>query len=99
MMSSWQGMTLGVAAGLLWNVVNLWCLAYLLRLWIGEGASKRQVAMWAVVKFPLLYAAAFVLLRHPAVSVVGFGLGFTVVLLLAGLWTLLSARRLAPHHG
>lgn len=99
MTHSWQEIALGVAAGMLWNAASLWCLGQLLRVWVGPGASKRRVAMWVVVKFPLLYAAALWLLTHPAVSVVGFGLGFTMMLTLAGLWMLLSARRLAHQHG
>ena len=42
-----------------------------------------QVGGWLLVKFPLLYALLFVSFRHQAVSLLGFGVGFTVVLVVA----------------
>jgi hypothetical protein len=88
-------MVLGLLVGGLWNAINLWCLAHLLRAWIGPRPSRRKVLGWLVVKFPLWYAVAIVLLRQPRISMVGFGAGFTLVLLAAAGWQLLSTRRLA----
>jgi len=73
---------LSVAAGGAWNLANLWCLMQLLDAWLGR-ASKRRALGWVLVKFPVLYGLVFVLLAQPRVSVVGFGLGFTLVLFLA----------------
>ena len=70
----------GVLAGGAWNLASLWCLARLLNAWLGPHPSRRRVIGWLLVKFPLLYLLVFLLLRRPAVSLVGFGVGFTVVL-------------------
>ena len=86
-------MLLGVVAGGLWNVLNLWCLTHLLRVWVGTNPSTRRALAWAAVKFPVLYGAAIALIRNPSVSIAGFCLGFTGVLLAAGLRSLFIARR------
>ncbi len=89
---SWGGRSLacGLLAGGLWNLASLWCLSRLLSAWVAPQRSKRLAITWLVVKFPLLYGAAVVLLRHPALSLsarqagpIGFGLGVTVVLVVA----------------
>ncbi len=73
----------GVLAGGLWNLTSLWCLAQLLRAWLGPKPSQRRAIGWLLVKFPFLYVGIFFLMRHPAVSLLGFGIGFTVVLVVA----------------
>lgn len=106
---------LGVVAGGVWNLTSLWCLVHLLNAWLvplpvasAEGGSaprrrpwwRRQGVGWLLVKFPLLYAIAVIVLRVPAVSIVGFGIGFTVVLLVMAVTLALRARHLAtPSHG
>lgn len=87
-------LVLGMLAGGAWNLVNLYCLARLLRAWLGPQRSTRRVAAWLLAKFGVLYVMVFWLLRLPTVSPVGFGLGFTVVLITA-VWLLaLRTRRL-----
>ena len=85
-------LALGVLAGGLWNAASLWCLASLLNAWLGPVPSQRRVIGWLAVKFPLLYVLAFGALKLPSVSLIGFGIGFTVTLVavMASLW------RLAP---
>ncbi len=85
-------LALGVLAGGLWNAASLWCLAGLLKAWMGPAPSQRRAIAWLLVKFPLLYAVAFAALRLPPVSLIGFGIGFTVTLaaVVVSLW------RLAP---
>ena len=102
-----QPLALGVLAGGLWNLANLYCLTRLLTAWLGpprpaghDGRggrrSTRRVVGWLLVKFIALYFLAFALLRLPGVSPVGFGVGFTVVLI-GAVWLLaLRARRLVP---
>lgn len=75
--------SLGVLAGGAWNLANLWCLSRLLATWLGQHRSRRRVIGWILVKFPLLYLAAFGLLNLPGMSFVGFGVGFTAVLISA----------------
>ena len=72
---------LGVFAGGAWNLASLWCLVQLLNAWLGPAPSRKRVWGWLLVKFPLLYFLAFGLLWTKAVSAVGFGVGFSVVLL------------------
>ena len=87
----WNGpLALGIAAGGAWNLLNLWCLVTALTVWLDQSPSRRRAIAWFVIKFPLLYLAAFGLLSHPSVSPIGFGIGFTVVLALAA--TLLVVR-------
>ena len=74
---------LGVVVGAAWNLINLWCLSSALTIWLDVAPSRRRAIAWFVVKYPLLYLAAFVALSHPAVSPVGFAIGFTVVLFAA----------------
>jgi len=91
---------LGVLAGALWNLASLWCLTQLLRAWLGPHPSRRRVLLWLLVKFPLFYLLVFVLLRHPAISIVGFGVGFTLVLLLVMGWVIRQSQRalaIRPH--
>lgn len=73
-------LALGVFAGAWWNAASLWCLTHLLTAWLGPAPSRRRAVGWLLVKFPLLYAVVFVFLRAPALSAIGFGLGFSAVL-------------------
>lgn len=92
--ATWWGarLALGVLAGGLWNGASLWCLANLLQAWLGPSPSQRKVIGWLLVKFPLLYVLAFGALKLPPVSLIGFGIGFTVTLVavMVTLW------RIAP---
>ena len=80
--ATWWGsrVALGVLAGGFWNVVSLWCLGNLLTAWLGPKHSQRRAIGWLLLKFPLLYGLAFVALRSPVISLIGFGVGFTVSL-------------------
>ena len=73
----------GVVTGGLWSLANLWCLERLLSAWLRPQPSRRRALGWVLVKFPLLYFIAFMLLRASFMSLVGFGIGFTVVLAVA----------------
>lgn len=71
---------LSAAAGAVWNLASLFCLRRLLRAWMGPQPSQRRAVAWVLVKFPLLYALVVCLFRMPQLSIVGFSLGFSVVL-------------------
>ena len=71
----------GMITGATWNLANLWCLRQLLTTWLGSKQSTPRVVAWLAVKFPLLYLAAWWLLSRPAISLIGFGIGFTMVLI------------------
>ena len=68
----------GVGAGMVWSLANAWALTRLVR---GSLASPqlprwRQTAWW-VVKLPLLYGVAALMLVSPWSSAVGFLTGFS----------------------
>ena len=90
---------LGIAAGVVWNVASLWCLSQMLGAWLGPRRSTRRALGWLLVKFPLLYAVIVLVFLKRAVSVVGFGIGFTVVLCGAVVAMASQARRMGRAHG
>ena len=94
-------LAISVLAGGLWNLANLWCLTRLLLAWLGPQASRRRVVGWLLIKFPLLYAMAFFLLRVPDSSALGFGIGFTLVLFVSLGWYAkhLPTALATPPHG
>lgn len=85
--------SLSLLAGAAWNGANLWCLRRLLGAWLGPKHSTRRVVVWLLVKYPLLYALAFCLLRQAQVSPVWFGCGFTLVLVAGLIAMALSVQR------
>ena len=87
-------MSLGVMAGGLWNAASLWCLSGVLQAWLGPHPSRRRVIGWLLLKFPLLYLVLLGLTGHARMSMVGFGVGFSLVLLIILGW--LIARAQAP---
>lgn len=72
---------MGVLAGGVWNLASLWCLTRLLNAWLGPQPSKHRAIWWLLAKLFLLSVLVFGILRAHWVSLVGFGIGFTVVLL------------------
>ncbi len=77
---------LGVAAGGAWNLTSLWCLMRLMQAWLGPHPSRTRAIVWLLVKFPLLYLLAVVCLSRASISLVGFGIGFSVVLMIVLGW-------------
>ena len=73
----------GILVGGTWNLLSLWCLVHLLNAWLGPKRSSRRAIGWLLLKFPLLYALIVVAFGHRAISLLGFGIGFTVVLVVA----------------
>ncbi|MDP3703325.1 MAG: ATP synthase subunit I [Candidatus Omnitrophota bacterium] len=87
---------LGILAGGLWNVANVWCLARALGVWLSPKlAPRRHQVGWFIVKFPLLYAVLFGLVQLPGISLMGFGIGFLIVIMAA---VFVSVRALKPVH-
>ena len=85
----------GLLAGTMWGCLNLWFLTQLVVEIFSPGKEirKGKVIVIAVVKFPLLYATGYILLKInylPAISLVsGFTLIFLVMFLKAmGRWVL-----------
>ncbi len=79
-MTDRDAFTVGLAAGGAWSWVNLWCLQRALRVWLSPSPRFWVAAVWIAAKL-LLYGLAVVLLLRPRLSPVGFGIGFTFVVL------------------
>jgi hypothetical protein len=89
---------IGLVAGGVWNLASVWSLRRLLGAWLGPSPSRRRALLWLLVKFPLLYLLAVALLRSPQVSSVGFGLGFTLVLIAAIAQVVMQVRSRTARH-
>jgi hypothetical protein len=87
-------LALGIVCGGFWHLASLWCLVHLLDAWLGPQPSRRHVIGWLLAKFPLLYVFVFVALRQPSISLIGFGIGFTVILVAAVGALAFSAQRM-----
>ena len=70
----------GLAVGAAWNLANLWCLSRVLSAWLGPHRSRRRAIAWLLIKLAALYPAAFIILNtHPQLAT-GFGIGFSLAL-------------------
>ncbi|HEX7401168.1 MAG TPA: ATP synthase subunit I [candidate division Zixibacteria bacterium] len=85
----------GILAGCVWGCLNLYFMTQLITEIFAPGkeVKKRKVVLISVVKFPLLYAAGYLLLKtsyFPPLSLIcGFTLIFLVIFLKAlGRWIL-----------
>ena len=87
-------LALDLFIGGVWNLASLWCLAQLLSAWLGPQPSQRRAIAWLLVKFPGLYVLAFMLIWKQLVAPVGFGVGFTMVLVMLVGWYIANLPRL-----
>ena len=76
--------SLGIFVGTLWGIVNLWLIRQFVVGYItAADRNAGRLALFAIIKFPVLYAVGFFLLRlgwFPVLSfVVGFSLIFVVI--------------------
>lgn len=77
-------MIVGILFGGLWGAANAAVLGLAARTWMRAQEFRWPSLLWLLIKFPVLYAAAWLMLRQPQCSPAGFAIGFTVVLVLAG---------------
>ena len=71
---------IGVLVGGVWNLASLWCLVHLLTAWLGPHPSRRRAIGWLLLKVALLALLVFGMLRRPGLSIAGFCVGLSVVL-------------------
>jgi len=72
---------LAVFSGGVWGIVNFIFLAALIRAaFRPDGVDRRRLLGLALVKFPMLYGAAYCLLTVPEFTPPRFLIGFSVVL-------------------
>ena len=75
---------IGVLLGCLWNAANLMLLKYLITGLISPSpGGKRNLLLLGLVKFPLLYAIGYFLLKFDYFSPDSLLVGFTVIFLVA----------------
>lgn len=98
---------LGLLVGCLWGVANFWALEHVLTAVLRpDTVDRRKAFIFAGIKFPVLYAAGFVILWkgwfEPVSLLAGFSLLFLVVLLKALGRTVMKMDQAAPskeaHH-
>ena len=70
-----------VLAGGLWNLASLWCLSRLLGAWLKPDPRRRVVLGWLALKGALLALLIGAVLCAPWLSFIGFGIGFTIALI------------------
>ncbi len=73
----------GILAGSAWGCLNLWFLTQLISEIFSPGKEikKGKVILITVVKFPLLYAAGYLLLEIIHLPPIGLLVGFTLIFL------------------
>jgi len=70
--------TIAILSGAIWSFLNLMFLTALVKAAIRpQGADGASSAAWAFVKFPLLYAAGYFLLKVPVFDPVDLLIGFS----------------------
>lgn len=73
--------TIAILSGAIWSFLNLMFLTALVKAAIRvDGADGASSAAWALVKFPLLYAAGYFLLKVPQFDPVHLLIGFSSLL-------------------
>lgn len=85
----------GVAVGAAWGAANVWALSVLLLgyvRWKGKGGTAWPLLLAGFVKFPLLYALGFALLRSGLLPTAGLLAGFSLVFVIFGIETAGLAR-------
>ena len=83
-----------ILAGGLWNLASLWCLTRLLGVWLRPDPSRNRLLGWLALKSAWLALLIGAVLRAPWLSFIGFGIGFTIMLIIIVASFALPSRRL-----
>lgn len=71
----------GFTAGAAWNIINVYLLSQVIINLITPHPSNRKLgAVAGVIKFPVLYAIGYLILRYTNPSVYGIMAGFSLIL-------------------
>jgi hypothetical protein len=72
--------SLGIFTGALWGIANLWFLRqFIVGCITNEDRNPARLALFALIKFPVLYVAGFFLLWLGWFPVSSFVLGFSLI--------------------
>lgn len=75
---------LGVFVGTAWNIANFHFLSELTVAVLTPGERNvKRVAVWALLKFPVLYAAGYLVLKYGEFPVLSFLIGFSLLFVVA----------------
>lgn len=73
--------SLGIFVGVLWGCANLWFIRQFIVNYITPGErDAMKLALFALIKFPVLYGLGFLLLWLQWFPVVSFVIGFSLIL-------------------
>lgn len=74
--------SLGIFTGVLWGCANLWFIRQFTVNYITAGdRDARKLALFALIKFPVLYGLGFLILWLGWFPVVSFVIGFSLIFL------------------
>ncbi len=72
--------SLGIFIGALWGIANLWFIRQFIVGYItSEDRNSGMLALFAIIKFPILYAAGFLVLYLGWFPVSAFVIGFSLI--------------------
>jgi hypothetical protein len=75
---------LGIFIGTAWGIANLHFLTQLVGAVVEPGLlHKRKVVLLALIKFPVLYGAAYLILHFGDLSMLSFLIGFNIIFAVA----------------
>lgn len=92
-MSDGAQCVMGMVSGIVWDLASLGCLSRLLHAWLAPRRAQRRALGWGFAKAVLLGLLVYLFTRVSPSFIMGFGLGFTLVLLAAMGWFVLRAQR------
>ncbi|NIS18047.1 MAG: hypothetical protein GWO41_16675 [candidate division Zixibacteria bacterium] len=74
--------SLGIFTGVLWGCANLWFIRQFIVNYLTTGdRNAGKLALFALIKFPILYGAGFLILWLGWFPVVSFVMGFSLIFL------------------
>jgi hypothetical protein len=74
--------SLGIFTGVLWGCANLWFIRQFIVNYLTTGdRNAGKLALFALIKFPILYGAGFLVLWLGWFPVVSFVIGFSLIFL------------------
>jgi len=71
----------GFLVGAVWNCLNLWALAVLVRNAFTKPPKKKRILALFLLKFPVLYGGGILLVLYGGVDIIGVLVGFSLPLM------------------
>lgn len=74
-----QKFTLGLISGSFWSIANFLLFVGFSKAFTDIAHNKLKIALYAFVKFGLLYFAGYLIISSPRVSLLGVSAGFGII--------------------